>query len=98
MSVKSTIQEERFAVYLHTSVRDHLTTISKRHKITQGEVLETLLALYGDTQEVKDIFDQKRVTKVANRQPKKELFSKLRSLTPEQILAIEAMTQNNKLT
>lgn len=64
-----------------------LAQVAKKHKITQGEVVELMILILRNSASAAEVFDKKRVAKVAARQPKKELNSLLRGMTPEQLSA-----------
>jgi macrodomain Ter protein organizer (MatP/YcbG family) len=66
---------------------EELATMSKKHKITQGEVIDMMAHLLKGSLLAADLYDRRRAAKVAARQPKKEMNSLLRSLTPEQLAA-----------
>ena len=81
----------RYTLILPTQYKDKLHALSKEFKITQGEVLETMLDNVGA--DIKDKFVLRRVAKLETRKknkpvkvsPKKELMEKLKGMSEDQI-------------
>lgn len=74
-----------------------LKKYSKKHKITQGELLDVLLTRVNlDDPEFQQLFDAKFAEKHSDKVSKVSLSKQLKNLTPEQLAAVEAIIQGNK--
>lgn len=79
----------RFSIDMPADYQAKLAELAKRFKITQGEAVQVMLDQIRLLPEAP--FVAKREEKVAARQPRKDLYKKLKSLSPEQLAAIEAL-------
>jgi hypothetical protein len=67
-----------------------LAKLAKAHKLSQREILETLLDNV-DVQKMGPIFEQMRESKVAEREQKKDLIKKLSRLNADELRALEKL-------
>lgn len=80
----------RFSIDMAEESRAQLTVMAKRHKITQGEVLEVLLSRAALDNGLAAVLDAQRDAKVMARNPKKAILDRLKGLTAEQLAALES--------
>lgn len=97
---KEETQAERYSekgmirqmIILPEAARDHLKAVAKQFKLTQGEVVEVLLAVAPEIMaDLEDHFEAKRANRKDGRTTKAELVKSMKGLTPEQIVAIQAI-------
>lgn len=81
---KETAVQNRFSISLPESHQARLGEIAKQYRITQGEVIETLLE-FADHAALALRYQAVREEKVAARRPKKDLLKQLNGLTSEQL-------------
>jgi hypothetical protein len=78
----------RFSIDLDDNHRFSLALIAKTFKITQGEVIETMLDQMGTpTGELAAAMTAKREAKVARRAPNKELYKQFKNMSADQLQA-----------
>jgi len=82
-----TTQRTRYSIDIDGPHREQLAAIAKAYKLSQGEVIETLLDYAGEDDGIKPLFVAKREAKVAARKPKNALYQKFKGLTPAQLEA-----------
>ena len=59
---------KRYTFSLDTTAQDVIADLAKTHKLTQGEVIETLVAFMGHSEEaINEAFAARRESKVNNR-------------------------------
>lgn len=90
-----TIQSEKLARYTIAVSEEHqasLSQLAKKHKLSQGEVIEVMLDRIANDNGAEEAFAARRHDKIVKRNSKKTLTGKIKSLTPEQIAMIESMT------
>ena len=90
-------KKARYTIDMSAAARATLSDISKRFKLTQGEVLEVLLDQTGNIDidlEIEIALVAKREQKVAERTPVKELQKQLKGMTRAQLeAALKAATE-----
>lgn len=80
----------RFSIDMFEASRTQLVALAKQHKITQGEVLEVLLARAALDNGLAAALDAQREAKVMARNPKKAILERLKGMTAEQLAALES--------
>ena len=88
----------RFSIDLEEPGRDTLASVAKSVRLTQGEVVDTLLEMYCKpvSDELLAALRQRREDKVAARTPKKKFMESIRDLSPEQLEELERIIRQGK--
>jgi predicted DNA-binding ribbon-helix-helix protein len=79
--------------------KDAIEALAKKHKITQGQVIEVLLEQMRGEEELASFFKLKAETKTDGRSkkhPKRELLKDMKDLTPEQLAQLAAQVAQMK--
>lgn len=86
----------RHMVILEKTSKDHIKGLAKRFDLTQGEILDVLIA-HADIDELERLgkFEDVKKGKKEGKLTKSELLKKMKDLTPEQLSAINAIVSES---
>ena len=89
----------RVGICIPETHKTAIETLAKRHKITQGQIIEVLLENMPDEEILAPFFRHKAETKTDGRSkkhPKRELLKDMKDLTPEQLAQLAAQVAQMK--
>ena len=89
----------RYTLILPETHKTAIETLAKRHKITQGQIIEVLLENMPDEEILAPFFRHKAETKTDGRSkkhPKRELLKDMKDLTLEQLAQLAAQVAQMK--
>lgn len=81
---------KRTAIVLEADIQDKVATIAKNYKLSQGQVIQTMIDMVGTTPEFDAALKAKRIDKVSNRTGKTAILKKLAKLSAEELEALAA--------
>lgn len=82
------MESKRTAIVLEADIQERVAVIAKEHKLTQGQVILTMLEMLTDKPEFIQALKAKREQKVNSRTGKTALLKKLSKLSAEELEAL----------
>jgi hypothetical protein len=79
---------KRAAIVLEQDIQEKVATIAKTYKLSQGQVIQTMIDMVGTTPEFDAALKAKRTEKVSNRTGKTAILKRLSKLSAEELEAL----------
>jgi hypothetical protein len=79
---------KRAAIVLELDIQEKVATIAKTYKLSQGQVIQTMIDMVGTTPEFDAALKAKRTEKVSNRTGKTAILKRLSKLSAEELEAL----------
>jgi predicted GIY-YIG superfamily endonuclease len=83
----------RYTIDIDPTAREELAAMATQYKLTQGEVIEVMLAFVRQADQMAPAMQTKREAKVADREKRRKLMATLRNMSPEQLAELNAIAQ-----